>query len=72
MRVIRQTNNVFSVQLSADELIELKRLSPHVLVSVEQVLAEIIVKGLLDSDESEPESEDADELEGTDEGIRGS
>jgi len=58
--------------LSDEELIKLKRLSPHGLVGLEQVLSEVVVKGLTGLGETEPESEDKNDVEGTDEGVRGS
>jgi len=70
MRVIRTTDYVFTVELTIDELDALKDLCECGKSSLENKLNVIITDGLLGSDKSEPESEDVNELEGKNEGIR--
>jgi len=70
MIVIRSTDYVFQVKLAISELEALRTLGKGYNISMEKTLQEMIECNLLGSDKTEPESEDAHELEGKNEGIR--
>lgn len=71
MKVVKRTDFMFTTFLTISECEALRTLGKGYNICMEKTLQKMIECGLLGSDKTEPESEDANELEGKNAGIRG-